>query len=161
VNVRLYESRNIATIVRLFTETVRSINTADYSPEQIEAWAPDPPDMEHWRRRLSERIVFVAEHASEIVGFATFEANGHLDHMYVHRNFQRQGVASALYRRVEQEALSRGVPRIFIEASITARPFFEHVGLRVIASQYVERGGISFLNYRMEKSLSKGKLANG
>jgi putative acetyltransferase len=154
MDVRSYKPEDTVSLSRLFTETVHSISTTEYSPEQLAAWAPDPPDIEHWRRQLSDRIVLVAEHDSEIVGFATFEPDGHLDHMYVHRRFQRRGVASALYRCIEREALSRGVNRIFTEASITARPFFERIGFRVIASQTAERRGISFLNYRMERFLS-------
>jgi putative acetyltransferase len=154
MNVRPYKPEDTAVLARLFTKTVHSVNAADYSPEQVAAWAPDPPDLENWRGRLSDRICFVAELDCEIVGFAAFEPDGHLDHMYVHRRFQRQGVASVLYQRIEQEALSRGVNRVFTEASITARPFFERVGFRVIASQNVERRGISFLNYRMERFLS-------
>ena len=61
VNVRPYKPEDTATLARLFTETVHSVNAADYLPEQLAAWAPDPPDMEHWRRCLSERIGFVAE----------------------------------------------------------------------------------------------------
>jgi putative acetyltransferase len=154
LNVRPYKPEDTATLARLFTETVHSANAADYSHEQLVAWAPDPPDMEHWRRRLSERIAFVAENDSEIVGFVTLEVDGHLDYIYAHRRFQRQGVASVLFQRIEQEAISRGVARIFTEASITARPFFEHAGFRMIASQRVKHRGISFLNYRMEKFLS-------
>ena len=154
VNVRPYKPEDTATLARLFTETVHSVNATDYSREQLAAWAPDPPDMEHWRRRLSERIAFVAEHDSEIVGFATLEPDGHLDYIYAHRRFQRQGVASALFQRIEQEAISRGVIRIFAEASTTARPFFEHVGFRMIASQRIKHRGISFINYRMEKFIS-------
>jgi putative acetyltransferase len=116
--------------------------------------APEPPDIEHWHVELSQLICFVAELDSEIVGFVTFEANGHLDHLYVHSRHQRQGVASALYRRVELEALSRAVYRIFTAASITSRPFFEHVGFRVIAAQQVRHSGISFINYRTERLFS-------
>lgn len=141
-------------LARLFAETVRAINAADYSPQQVEAWAGDPPDMERWRGRLSGRIVFVAEHNSEIVGFSTFEPNGHLDHLYVHHRFQRRGVASGLLGRVEEEAVSRGIHHIFTEASITARPFFERAGFRVIAPQSVAVKEISFLNYLMEKLLA-------
>src|SRR6266853_2030857 len=148
MNVRPYKAEDAPTLVRLFTETVRTINADDYSPEQLAAWAPDPPNMDHWRRRLSERIVFVAEDGSEIVGFATFETDGHLDHMYVHWRFQRQGVASALFRCIEQEVISRGVARIFTESSITARPFFECVGFRFIATQKIEQQGVPFINYR-------------
>ena len=157
MNVRPYKPEDTAALARLFTETVHSVNAADYSREQLAAWAPDPPDIEHWRRRLGERLVFVAERDSEIIGFATFEPDGHLDYIYAHRRFQRQGVASALFQRMEQEAISRGVTRIFAEASMTARPFFERVGFQMIASQRIKHRGISFINYRMEKFLSRTK----
>ncbi len=158
--MRLYQPRDNAVLARLFSETVHVINVADYSPEEVEVWSGNPPDMERWQGQAEGRTVFVAEHDSEIVGFITFEPNGHLDHLYVHHRFQRQGVASALFRRIEEEAVSRGVDRIFTKASITARPFFEHMGFRVTASQSVDVKGISFLNYRMEKSLACIKLGH-
>jgi putative acetyltransferase len=154
MNVRLYQPHDAAAVAHVFTESVHSSGAADYSPEQLLAWAPKPADIEHWRRKLSKLICFVAEIDSRIVGFVTFEPNGHLDHLYVHSRFQRQGVASALYRRLENEARPRAIHRIFAEASITARPFFERAGFRLIAAQEVKHGAISFINYRMERLLS-------
>jgi len=107
--------------------------------------------MEHWRRRFSERIAFVAEHDSEIVGFATLEPDGHLDYIYAHRRFQRQGVASALFQRIEQEAISRGVTPHFYRSQHYGTPIFDRLGFRMIASQRIKHRGISFINYRMEK----------
>ena len=155
VNVRAYQPTDNPVLARLFADTVRAINSPDYSLEQLEVWASDPPDIESWRSELSGRIVFVAEHDSEILGFATFEPNGHIDHLYVHYRFQRRGVASALLRQIEGQGASLGINRIFAEASITARPFFERAGFRVIAPQRVAVNGASFLNYRMEKFLAE------
>jgi GNAT superfamily N-acetyltransferase len=154
INVRRYQAGDKNILARLFTDTVHAISAADYSLEQVEVWAGDAPDLECWLGHLAGRMVLVAEHGSEIVGFTTFEANGHLNHLYVHHRFQRRGAASALLRQIEVEAASRGIRCIFTEASITARPFFEHIGFRVIAPQSVEVKGISFLNYRMEKFLA-------
>lgn len=153
MNVRLYQAGDNSVLARLFAETVRTINAPDYSAGQVEAWAGNPPDVERWRGQLAGRVVFVAEHDSEIVGFATFEPNGHVDHLYVHHRFERQGIASALLRRIEAEAVSRGINRVFTEASITARRFFEHAGFRLIAPQTAAIKGTAFLNYRMEKFL--------
>lgn len=154
MKVRLYRPTDTSALARLFTDTVRAINSADYLPEQIAAWAPEPPDPDHWRDQLDSRIAFVAQHNAEIIGFVTFEANGHLDHLYVHHRFQKRGVATALYQRVEQEVRSTGFNRLFTEASISARPFFERIGFRVIAPQTVQHRGASFTNFRMEKILS-------
>jgi putative acetyltransferase len=153
VKVRPFRPTDTSVLARLFFDTVHIINSADYSPEQIAAWAPEPADLDHWRARLNSHRVFVAENNGEILGFITFEASGHLDHLYVHHRFQRQGIATALCERVEREARAHAIERIFTEASITARPFFERIGYRVIAPQTVEHRGVSFTNFRMERFL--------
>lgn len=154
MNVRPYQPGDTAALAHLFTEPVHAINAAHYSPEQVVAWAPNTPDVDAWHRELDELICFVAELNAEVVGFISFEPDGHLEHLYVHGHFQRQGVALALYRRLEEEIIPRGIRRIFTEASIAARPFFERVGFRVLAFQVVECRDVSFTNYRMEKLLS-------
>jgi len=153
LKIRAGQPGDVAALARLFTDTVRSVNAKDYSPEQIDAWAPEPPDLEHWRGRLSGSEVLVAEQDTKITGFATLESNGHLDQLYVHHQFQRKGIASALCRSIEREARRRNLQRVFTEASITARPFFESAGFRVITPQTIEYKGIFYKNYRMEKIL--------
>jgi acetyltransferase (GNAT) family protein len=66
------------------------------------------------------------------------------------------GAAAKLCARVEQEALALRLSRIFAETSITARPFFESIGFRVVTEQTVELRQVSFRNFRMEKELECG-----
>lgn len=88
-----------------------------------------------------------------VVGFTDLEPDGHLDMMFVHAAHQRAGIATALLATVEAAACTQGLRRIFTEASITARPFFERRGFSVIARQSVEKRGQHFTNFRMEKVL--------
>ncbi len=74
--------------------------------------------------------------------------------LYVHPDHQRCGVASALLRATEALARPRGLTELTVEASLTARPFFERAGFRQVMPQRVERNGLLLLNYRMEKRLS-------
>jgi len=57
------------------------------------------------------------------------EPNGHIEFFYTAPGFERQGVASALYREVEK-ALP-GVS-LFTEASLAAKPFFMQHGFTVV-----------------------------
>jgi putative acetyltransferase len=79
--------------------------------------------------------------------------------LYVHADHQGSGIASRLLRTVEASAAKRGLLRLFTEASITARPFFERRGFRVIATQRVIRWAQEFVNYRMDKQLGEGAAA--
>jgi putative acetyltransferase len=45
------------------------------------------------------------------------------------------------------------VSRLFTEASITAKSFFQRMGFSVVKEQEVTHRGESFVNYVMEKSL--------
>jgi GNAT superfamily N-acetyltransferase len=152
--VRRYEAGDFESVVTLFTDTVRHVNIRDYSPEQVAAWAPQPPDLVRWHQRIADLTLWIAELDGRLAGFCGLGAGGHVDLLYTDYRFQRQGVARCLYQQVEKEARQRGVRRLFTEASITARPFFEKMGFEVLREQSVELRGVTFQNYAMEKHLT-------
>jgi len=152
--VRRYKDNDLEPIAALFIDTVRHVNVQHYSPEQISAWAPRPPDLVHWRKRVAGLTVWVAELNGQVIGFCGLGDGGHVDLLYTDYRSQRQGVARSLYQQVEAEALRRGTPRLFTEASITARPFFEKMGFEVIREQQVEVRGVMLQNYAMEKHIA-------
>jgi putative acetyltransferase len=67
--IRDVKRADVPQIARLYYETVRRVNARDYSPEQIQAWAPRLYSDAFWRRRLHPYRVFVAEHAGTVIGF--------------------------------------------------------------------------------------------
>ena len=152
--IREFKNDDTEAIVHLFTETVRKINSKDYSKEQIEAWAPQNTDLAKWRNRLTKTITFVAEKNGRIIGFAQLENNGHIDCFYVAHDFINKGVGSKLLLKIEERAKSLKMTKLFTEASITAKPFFLRKGFKVIKEQFVELHEFKFKNYVMEKGLS-------
>ncbi len=152
LRVRAYEAGDAPELVRLFYDTVRSVNRAHYSEEQVAAWAPEVPDEQGWHLRMSARLTLVAEEEGEVVGFAELEG-WHLDMLYARKDAVGRGVGARLYEAVEREAAGRGLARITTEASITAKPFFERHGFRVVREQTVRRHGVQMTNFAMEKRL--------
>jgi putative acetyltransferase len=75
--------------------------------------------------------------------------------LYLRKDAVGRGVGSQLYLALEQVARERGLGRISTEASITARPFFERQGFRVVGEQVVARRGARLTNFAMEKSLRR------
>ena len=55
--------------------------------------------------------------------------------------------------RLEESAAGQGCRRIYTEASITARPFFERWGYQVVKPQEKPLRGQVFINFVMEKIL--------
>lgn len=148
--IRKYETSDCKFLADLFYNTVHTVNAKDYTVSQLNAWATGNVDLDEWNKSLSEHFSLVAVKDSIIVGFGDIDCTGYLDRLYVHKDYQRQGIASAICDKLE-EAFQ--VNKINTHASITAKPFFLHRGYRVIKEQQVIREGISLTNYVMEKQL--------
>lgn len=101
-----------------------------------------------------------------IIGFGDMDDTGYLDRLYVHKDYQGRGVATAICDRLEEDFyLSRGRllqnsavqkrknDTFTTHASITARPLFEKRGYTVVKAQQVVRKGISIRNYIMRKHI--------
>lgn len=145
--IRKYQPADCKTLTELFYDTVHTVNAADYTEEQLNAWAAGNADMEEWNRLLLETYSLVAIKNNMIIGFGNISEKGYLDRLFVHKDYQRKGVATAICDKLEEAV--RG--KIVTHASITARPFFEKRGYKVIKEQQVERQGIILENFIMEK----------
>lgn len=151
IRIRPYRAGDLDAVIDIFLRAVRETASRDYAPEEIDAWAQaDRAEWDVWRR---EARTFVAEVEGAPAGFSDLEADGHLDMMFVHPRPQGRGVATVLLARIEAEARALSLPRLFTEASLTARPFFERRGFRLLEAQRVDIRGRRMTNFRMEKVL--------
>ena len=147
MTIREYRRADCAETAALFYNTVHTVNARDYSEAQLNAWATGELDLEDWNRRFEEHYSVVAVEDGEIVGFGDISGDGYLDRLFVHAAHQRQGIASAICEELEGAVQGR----IETHASITARPFFESRGYRVIREQWFELRGVMISNFVMEK----------
>ncbi|MES9818588.1 MAG: GNAT family N-acetyltransferase [Candidatus Thiodiazotropha sp.] len=154
MKVRRYTKGEEQVLWALLYDTVHKVNSKDFTQAQIEAWAPSQWDLSQWRKRLIKTNPFVAEDNNQLVGFAELESNGHIDCFYCAHNWQGKGVGSALLKAIEHEATKLGISRLFAEASITAKGFFEKKGFSVEGEQTVSQRGEQFTNYAVAKRIS-------
>lgn len=148
MQIRGYRLGDCEEMATLFYNTVHTVNAKDYPSEQLDVWATGQVDLEQWDRSFQEHISLVAVEDGVIVGFGDMDETGYLDRLYVHADYQGRGIATAICDRLESEISGT----ITTHASITAGPFFEARGYRVIKEQQVERQGIFLKNFVMEKS---------
>ena len=148
--IRQYTPKDCEDLVKLFYHTVHTINAKDYSQEQLNVWATDKIDLEVWNKSLSEHFTVVAVENNIIVGFGDIDNSGYLDRLYVHKDYQRRGVATIICDKLEQAVK---VNKIITHASITAKPFFEQRGFKVVKEHQVVRNRIALTNYVMEKQV--------
>lgn len=192
--LRKYHPSDCAALAALFYETIHTVNARDYPQEQLDAWADGHVDLDAWNASFLAHNTYVAvqecdgaddidSRASDstdtapgktggspasalIIGFGDMDDTGYLDRLYVHKDYQGRGVATAICDRLEEDfCLSRGRllqnsavqkrknDTFTTHASITARPFFEKRGYTVVKAQQVVRKGISIRNYIMRKRI--------
>lgn len=146
--LRNYDPADCGEILKLFYDTVHTVNVADYTPAQCDVWATGRESGERWDASLRAHRTLVAVKDGKIVGFGDMDQGGYLDRLYVHRDFQGRGIATAICDALEEAS---SAATFTTHASITARPFFLSRGYRVVKEQTVLRGGLELTNFVMEK----------
>src|SRR6267154_3792828 len=104
--IREFIQGDEAEIYQLFYETVHYVNARDYSEAQLDAWAPKRSNLEEWRESLQNNYSYVAVDKATrlIIGFSDLEKDGCLNRGYVHKDWQRKGVGTALLKIREEKA---------------------------------------------------------
>lgn len=124
-----------------------------YTDAQSKAWAPTPYRGQEWADRLSEKAVFIATRAEEILGFMTIEPGGYIDFAYILPNAQGRGLFRLLFTAVLTSAQQAEETQLSTHASLMAQPAFTAMGFRVERHETVTRNGQSLKRAHMIKPL--------
>ena len=128
MEIRKYQSSDLKVICELFYETINTINRYDYNNDQIKVW--------------SNRSNFLLTQDDFFNSMYTLVA--------VDKDYQGKQIATKLCDKLEQYC--KDVKSLTVHASISAKPFFEKRGYKVIKEQSVKVDNVYLTNYLMEKT---------
>lgn len=152
ISVRDYHADDVQALSNIYFNTIHKINIQHYTKEQLDVWAPTSSlETEGWAKKFLRTKPIVATFGDEIVGFAEFEPNGHIDCFYCHHEWIGKGVGSVLMKEILRRAKDNNIHLVFAEVSITAKPFFKKWGFKTITQQTIVRNGIELTNFKMER----------
>ena len=137
----------------IFLRAVRETAQAHYSPKQVEAWAADYGDLDSWTAARAAAHTQLAIMDGHVAGFTDLNDHGYIDMLFVHPEFGRRGVASALLAAVVDLARQRGLPALTTFASLTSRPVFERHGFVITGERYFGEGEHAAKTYAMRRVL--------
>jgi putative acetyltransferase len=149
--IRHAKPDDLDAILQLFADTISAICSNDYSAEQIAVWTSSVNDPGRWIDRIASQFFLVSELDHKIIGYASLQNGDYVDLLYVHKDYQRQGVAAMLYKEIEREASRRGVRTLYSDVSKTACTFFVKMGFAMHEEQVIARQGVEIANFRMSK----------
>jgi putative acetyltransferase len=153
MNFRKATASDLSEMQQLYIGTIQSVCINDYNSDQIEAWISGVKNTERWVEVIRTQFVLLAIIKDQIAGFGTLKDDNYIDFFYIHKDFQRQGIADKLLTELELEAQKQHSKIITSDISITAKPFFEKKGYVVKTEQKNIRLNIELINYKMEKEL--------
>ncbi|WP_409417510.1 GNAT family N-acetyltransferase [Flavobacterium sp. PS2] len=158
MNFRKATISDLQELQELYIETIKHVCKDDYNPVQIDVWISGVDNTERWIEVINTQFVLLAIIQNKITGFGTLKDGNYIDFFYIHKEYQRQGIADRILTELELEAKkypdALGQKTITSDISITAKPFFEKKGFIVKAEQRNIRLGVELINYKMEKDLS-------
>jgi putative acetyltransferase len=155
MKLREYHSEDCEEVLKLFYNTIHSVNSKDYTEIQLNAWAPPNMNLSEWNKRLlSNDYSVVVEQNDIIIGIGTADDTGYFDLLYIHKDYQGIGVATLIADNLERYICRNGTEIITTDASITAKPFFEKRGYLVLKKQNVETRGQILVNFKMQKKVA-------
>jgi putative acetyltransferase len=131
-------------LAEIFRASIEELAAEDYSVAQQEAWASAADDEEEFAAKLAGELTLVATFGGAAVGFAALADN----------TVSGQGAAAMLCDALEKLALARGAKELTVDASDTARGFFEKRGYTAKSRNTVTVAGEWLANTTLVKPLA-------
>ena len=153
MNIRPFQPGDEAALYRVHHGAIHRVASRDYTPEQIQAWAPARHDPGPWAIKMRQLRPFVAEVDGVIAGYADVQPSGYIDHFFVSADFPRSGVGRRLMERIHEEAARQGIVELTADVSKTAQPFFARFGFEIVEQRFPVRAGVTIPNALMRKIL--------
>jgi putative acetyltransferase len=152
---------DVPTLAEIFRAGIEELSADDYTPGQQQAWASAADDEEKFAARISGALTLVATLSGDPIGFACLADNSRVDMLYVHPAAAGQGAGAMLCDALETLAAARGTKEISVDASDSARGFFERRGFVAKTRNSVSVGDEWLANTTMVRSLpaqARGRL---
>ena len=158
--LRPYLAADTPLLREIFRDSIADLTAEDYTPAQQDAWAATADDEAAFGKRLGSQLTLIATLEGSAVGFASLAGGDKIDMLYVHPAAAGQGIATMLTDALEKLAGSRGAARLAVDASDSARGFFEQRGYVAQQRNTVLAGDQWLANTTLHKQLAAKREAS-
>ena len=152
--LRPFLPADTALLREIFRDSIEELTGDDYTEAQQEAWASAADDEADFGKKLAGQLTLIATMEGSPVGFASLAGKDKIDMLYVHPAVAGQGIGAMLVDALEKLAGSRGAPRLVVDASDSARGFFEKRGYVAQQRNSISLGDEWLANTTLHKQLA-------
>ena len=144
---------DVPVLAAIFQASIEDLTGEDYDENQRLAWSSAADDEAAFGKRLGAWLTLVATVRGAPVGFVALEGRENIRMLYVYPRTARRGIGTLLVNAIERLAAGRGSRLLDVDASDTARPFFEARGFVAFSRQTLSIGDQWLGNTSMTKKL--------
>ena len=122
----------------MMRDTIRLVNSRDYSKIQIKAWL-NADKIKKVKESINNpsKLVFVAIDDDGILGIASFNLKDkELGSLYIKYNCHEKGIGTKLLKYVERYAKNIGLKKLKLGSTITAFEFYKKHGYSTITRKH-------------------------
>jgi putative acetyltransferase len=146
---------DVSLLREIYRDSIEALTDEDYTEAQQDAWASAADDEAAFGKKLAGELTLVATLEGSPVAFASLADGSKIDMLYVHPAASGQGVGAMLADALEKLAGSRGAAELSVDASDSARGFFEKRGYVAQQRNTVSVGDEWLANTTLQKQLAK------
>ena len=158
--LRPYLAEDAGVLREIFRDSIADLTDEDYTPAQQEAWASAADDEKAFGKRLASQLTLVATVEGSPAGFASLAGGNKIDMLYVHPAAAGLGVGALLIDALEKLAGGRAAEKLIVDASDSARGFFEKRGYVAQQRNTVSVGDEWLANTTLHKQLAAKREAS-
>lgn len=159
ITVRLAQASDLPELAILFRQTVLANAPQRYTSDQTKTWASLALNEAHFNPLILGATTYLAVEDTRILGFAGIRENGYIASTYVRHDCTRQGIGSLLMNVLLDHASREGMQRLYAEASEFSLGLFTKFGFRLYDTEVVDRNGIQFKRYLVERAIGDRVIA--
>ena len=149
LNIRTAVAPDAEAFQRLHTDSVRTLCSDRYTPEQIEGWLRNRSP-EGYLEGIERGEMFIAEIDGKAVGFG-HAAPGRIWGVFVDPHFAGQGIGSKLLLRGVERASKAKSCSVELQATLNAVGFYQKFGFVEVEEQTIRRNGVDLPFILMKK----------
>ncbi len=146
-------SSDLPLMQRLFYQTVTNYGSKIFTKDEIKIYSRLATNKIYWLNKFENAYIYNAKLNGEIIGSFSMSASGNIEYVFVHQNYQGQGIAKNLYRTIEEVARNSNITTLTTQINLLTRLFFENQGFDIVKNAVKVVGGEEVISYSGIKHL--------
>jgi N-acetylglutamate synthase-like GNAT family acetyltransferase len=154
IRIRRFRKRDLPAVKELIDNTIDICYPADYPNEAVKFFKEYHCD-ENIIKGAATGWAIVLEKNNRIIGTGTIIDN-HIMRVFVNPKFQKRGLGKLIMHKLEDKAISSGVNKVKLDASLPSKKFYDALGYKTREKTYVKlENGKKLHYYKMDKVLTE------